>query len=87
MVWYEIVGWLVFFAALIIGIVLFSTYKKFYHIMFLISISLYVFALTYSIEIFKLSNNIIMFLLIFSALLMIGMGYYLSKNKYSSEDE
>lgn len=77
--WYPFLGYSVFWLALITAIVLYVAKRKWYPLLYLISVSLYVFTVGFVIDVFDLSKNGILFLLALSAALMIGAGMYLSK--------
>ncbi len=79
MAWYPFVGYGVFWIGLIVSIILYAMKRKWYPIMYLISVSLYIFTAGFIIDVFNLSKNLILLTLAFSALVMIGLGMYLSK--------
>ena len=82
--WYPIFGYGIFWIALIIAIILYAVKKKWHPIMYLISVALYLFTVAFVIDVFDLSRNGILGVLAFSAMLMIGLGLYISK-KFRSE--
>lgn len=77
--WYSFLGYGVFWIALVVSIILYAMKRKWYPIMYLISISLYIFTVGFVIDVFDLSKNWILLILGFSSILMIGLGLYLSK--------
>lgn len=79
MTWSITLGWFFFWIGLITSIILYATKKKFYPIMYLVSLSLYFFTLFYVMDVFDLSKNWIILLLGISAVVMISIGFYLSK--------
>lgn len=79
MTWYQIFGFLIFWVALVSSIILYILKRKWYPIMYLISVSLYVFTIGFVIDVFNFSVNLILFVLAFSAVVMIASGIYLSK--------
>ena len=79
MTWSTILGWFIFWIGLISAIILYATKRKFYPILYLISISLYFFTLFYIMDVYDLSKNWIILMLAISAVVMIGIGFYLSK--------
>ena len=79
MVFYEIIGWLVFWISLILAIVFFVKYKRLYPVFYLISIALYIFSAGYLIDVFSIGQFGILFILVVSAILFMVLGYYLSK--------
>ena len=79
MVWYPLIGWGVFWLGLIIAIILYAMKRKWYPIMYLISVCVYVFTVSFVIDAYDLSKNGILGALAFSAAIMISLGFYLSK--------
>jgi hypothetical protein len=79
MVWYSVFGGFIFWVSLILAIILFATYRKFHLVMYMVSISLYVFTMGYLIGVFNLHKFGILLVLSFSAVLFMILGYYLSK--------
>ena len=77
--WYPFLGYGVFWIALVTSIILYAIKRKWYPIMYLISISLYIFTVGFVIDVFDLTKNWILLILAFSAFLMISIGTYLSK--------
>ena len=78
MAWYPFLGYGVFWIALIVAIILFAMKRKWHPLMYLISVSLYIFTIGFVIDVFSLSKNWVLLLLALSAIVMIAMGYYLS---------
>ncbi|MBI2574506.1 hypothetical protein HYV82_01330 [Candidatus Woesearchaeota archaeon] len=79
MVLFQIVGFLVFWVALIAAIILYANFRKFSHIMYVISVSIYVFTVSYVVDVFSVGKNGIIMLLAFSSILMLGLGFYLKR--------
>ncbi len=79
MVLFQVVGFLVFWVALIAAIILYANFRKFSYIMYVISVSIYVFTVAYAIDVFSIGKNGIILLLGFSSLLMLGLGFYLKR--------
>lgn len=77
--WYPILGWGVFWVALIVGIILLVKFKKFHPVIYLISISLYVFTMGFMIDVFVFGRLGIMLTLIISAIIFMGLGFYFSR--------
>jgi UDP-N-acetylmuramyl pentapeptide phosphotransferase/UDP-N-acetylglucosamine-1-phosphate transferase len=77
--WLGPFGWGIFFIAFIVAIILFAVKRKFYPIMYLISIATYIFTLGFVIDAFDLSKNFILLLLALSAILFILAGVYFAK--------
>lgn len=79
MVWYIALGWGVFWISFLVAIILFASYKKLYPVLYMVSISLYIFSAGFLIDAFKLPKIGILITLIFSACLFMLIGYYFSK--------
>lgn len=79
MVWYPILGWGTFWISFLVAIILFASYKKLYPVMYMVSISLYIFSTGFFIDVFELPKIGILMTLIFSACLFMVLGYYFSK--------
>jgi len=69
----------IFWIGLVVAIILYAMKRKWHPIMYLISVSLYIFTVGFVIDVFDLSKNGILLSLAFSAVVMIGVGFYLSK--------
>lgn len=79
MVFYPIIGYGVFWIGLIASIVLYIKKKKFYPIIYLISIALYIFTVGFVIDVFDFSRNLILITLAVSAAAFMFLGVYFSK--------
>lgn len=79
MVFYEVIGWGVFWISLILAIILFAKYKKLSYVFYLVSVSLYIYTAGFMIDVFNFQRFGILTTLVVSALVFIGLGYYLSK--------
>ena len=79
-------GWGIFFAGLMAAIILFAIKRKFYPVMYLVSIALYIFTIGFIIDIFDLSKNGVLLLLAFSALVFILLGFYFSHKSKNRKD-
>lgn len=77
--WYPFLGYGVFWLGLIVSIALYAIKRKWYPIMYIIAISLYIFTVGFVIDVFDLSKNWVLLILAFSSILMILLGTYLSK--------
>ena len=77
--WYPYLGYGVFWIALIVSIILYAIKRKFYPIMMLISISLYIFTVGFVIDVQDIGKNGILLILAFSSFIMLGLGWYWSK--------
>lgn len=81
--WYPFLGWGVFWISFILGIILFSVYKKIYPVFYMISVALYIFTAGFMVDVFDFGKLGILTTLVFSALVFMVLGYYLSKIIYS----
>ncbi|MBS3127554.1 hypothetical protein J4410_00220 [Candidatus Woesearchaeota archaeon] len=81
MVWYPVLGVSIFWLGLVAAIILYAVMRKWYPMMYLISICLYIFTVGYVIDVFDLTKNFILLILAFSAAMMIFVGWYLSRGK------
>lgn len=79
MAWYPFLGYGTFWIGLVVAIILYAMKRKWHPIMYLVSVCLYIFTVGFVIDVFDLSKNWILLILAFSALIMIGLGFYLSK--------
>ena len=77
--WYPFLGWGVFWIGMILAIVLFAIYKKLYPVLYLVSISLYIFTIGFMIDVFHFEKFAVLASLVVSALVFMGLGYYLSQ--------
>ena len=81
--WSIAVGVLVFIIAIILATIYYFKYKKLFLIVFITSISTYVFAVFYTWDVFELNKNWVLAVLIVSTMLMIFIGNYMSKFELS----
>ena len=79
MVFYPALGFGIFWIGLIAAVVLYAVKRKWYPLMYLISVSLYIFTVGFVIDVFDVSKNVILLILAGSTVVMIGLGFYLSK--------
>lgn len=77
--WSIAVGILIFIIAICFAIYFYLKYNKVYQIVFIASISTYIFAVFYAMDVFELSKNWVLSLLVFSTILMMLVGKYFSK--------
>lgn len=72
-------GWGIFFVSFVVAIILFSRYKRIYPVFYLISVALYIFTAGFIIDVYKFQEFGILATLVFSAIVFMILGYYLSK--------
>lgn len=77
--WYPALGWTIFWIVLILAIIMFATYKKFYPVMYLVSVALYIFTVGFTIDVFEIGKGGILMTLILSAIIFIVLGVYFSR--------
>jgi phosphate starvation-inducible membrane PsiE len=85
MAWYPFLGYSIFWLGLIAAIIIYAIKRKWYPVIYFISICLYAFTVGYVIDVFDVSKNGVLLILAFSAAVMIGLGFYLSKKKNPKE--
>jgi hypothetical protein len=76
---YPILGWGVFWIGFIVSIILFAKYKKLYPVLYLMAVALYIFTAGFAIDVFEFGKFGILITLVFSAVLSMMLGYYLSQ--------
>jgi uncharacterized membrane protein YvlD (DUF360 family) len=81
MAWYPAFGYSIFWLGLVVSIILYAIKRKWYPIIYLVSVSLYIFTVGFAIDVFSISKNGILLLLAVSAGLMIFLGHYLSRKQ------
>ncbi|RMD67197.1 hypothetical protein D6817_02200 [Candidatus Pacearchaeota archaeon] len=79
MVFYQALGVGVFFIGAVVAIVLFSIYKKIYPVFYVLSVALYIFTAGFVIDVYHFGRFGILLTLIFSAIIFMFLGYYLSR--------
>jgi hypothetical protein len=84
MAWYPFLGYSVFWIGLIAAIIIYAVKRKWHPVLYLVSICIYTFTVGYVIDVFHVSKDGILLILALSALVMIGVGFYMSK-KINSE--
>ncbi len=77
--WLAPFGWGIFSVGVIVAIIFFAVRRKFYPVMYIVSISTYIFTIGFVINRFDLSKNSILLLLAFSSLVFILLGVYFAK--------
>ena len=88
--WLGAFGWTIFFVGLITAIILFSIKRKFYPVMYLVSVATYIFTTGFIIEAFDFNKNLILVTLAMSSILFILAGVYMAtkferhKEKFAS---
>ncbi|MEK6800308.1 MAG: hypothetical protein AABY10_01820 [Nanoarchaeota archaeon] len=81
-----IFGWGIFFIGVVVAIVLFAIKKKFYPVMYLVSIALYIFTVGFVMDIFDMGKNGVLLMLALSACFFILAGMYFS-HKFKNRKE
>jgi len=81
MTWSSAIGILILLAGIITSITLYAIKKKWYPVMFIISVGLLVFTSIFIIDVFDLSKNGILIVLASTTVVMLAIGYYSSKTK------
>lgn len=77
--WSILVGTLVFIVAIIFAAYYYIKYRKVFLILFIASISTYIFAVFYTWDVFNLNKNMVLLMLAFSTIIMLFLGKYFSK--------
>lgn len=77
--WYPALGFFLVFVGIIISIILFFTKKKWYPVLYTISILIYIFTVGFVIDVFDFTKNGILLILAVSAALMILVGSYIGR--------
>ena len=76
--WSIALGFAVLILAVIFSIIYYLRYKKIYLITLISSISVYIFAVFYTWDVFELNKNMVLLLLLISTIIMIFLGKYTS---------
>lgn len=84
--WLAPFGWGIFFIGLIVAIVLYAIKRKFYPVMYLVSIATYIFTIGFVIDAFDLNKNWVLLLLALSAIIFMVLGWYFGK-KFSKKTQ
>ena len=84
--WLAPFGWGIFFIGLVVAVIIFATKKKFYPVMYLVSVATYIFTIGFIIDAFDIGKNGVLMLLAISAVVFIALGYYFS-TKINKEKE
>lgn len=79
--WSIIIGVLVFIIAIIFAIISYVKHKKIYQILYILSVSTYIFAIFYTWDIFELTKNLVLIMLLISTILMLSVAKYFSYTK------
>jgi hypothetical protein len=74
-----VLGWGIFWISLIVAVILFSISKRLYNVFYLVSVSLYVFTAGFIIDIYEFGELGVLVVLVISALVFMGLGFYLSQ--------
>ncbi len=81
MAWYPFLGYGVFWIGLIVAIIIYIKKRKFYPLMYLISVALYIFTVGFVMDVFNFSRNQISLTLAFSAVLFIFLGRLITQSQ------
>lgn len=76
--WSIALGILIFIIAIVAAIIFYVTYRKVSLVFFVAAIATYIFSVFYTWDVYALSKNLVLALLVISTLLMIGLGKYFS---------
>jgi membrane protein implicated in regulation of membrane protease activity len=74
--WLGPFGWGIFFIGLVAAIILFAIKRKFFPVMYLVSVATYIFTVGFVIDAFNFNKNMILLTLALSAVIFIGLGVY-----------
>lgn len=77
--WWQAVFWILLIPLIIVEVIIFLRSRKFYWLIYALSIFTYIIAVSYTIDVFALGRNTIIILLLASALLMFAIGRQLGK--------
>jgi hypothetical protein len=78
-VWWQIIFWALLVPCLIVLGIVYGTSKKLYKLFYILATFTYVITIAYVIDVYELDRNWILGLLTFSAVLMILLGYRLTR--------
>lgn len=85
--WLAPFGWGIFSIGLITAIILYAINRKFYPVMYLVSIATHIFTIGFVIDAFKLSKDLVLIILGVSSLIFIVEGFYFSKKLSKNKEE
>ena len=77
--WLAPFGWGIFFIGLVIAIILFAVRRRFYPVMYLVSIATYIFTVGFAINAFDFGRDLILLTLAVTSIVFIFLGVYISK--------
>lgn len=77
--WWQVLFWALLVPVLIVLGIIYGTNKKLYKLFQVLATFTYVITVAYVIDVFSLGRNWVLGLLVFSAILMIAMGYSLTR--------
>jgi hypothetical protein len=84
--WLAPFGWTIFTLSFLVAIIMFAVKRKFYPVMYMLSIAIYIFTTGFAIDALDLQKNGVMIILTLSAIIFIALGVYFSyKFKRSKE--
>ncbi len=84
--WLVPFGWGIFSVGLIAAIIFFAVKRRFYPVMYTVSITTYIFTIGFLINKFDLGKNIILLILAFSSIIFILCGLYFA-HKFAGRKE
>lgn len=84
--WSIAIGVILIVIGLVASIIIFSLNRKYYPVLFLIGLEIYVFSVFYAWDLYELQKNQIMLLLVLSTLLLGFLGYNLSKRSKNKDN-
>jgi len=79
--WSVGVGILIFIVSIFIAVYYYMKYKKAFLVVFITSIATYVFSVFYAWDVYDPNKNWVMFMLLVSTILMVGIGKYFGNMK------
>lgn len=80
-------GWGIFFIGLVVAIILFAIKRKFYPVMYLVSVATYIFTIGFAIDAYDIGKNGKLLLLALSAVIFILLGLYFSRKFSKTKKE
>lgn len=84
--WSIAVGFLVYFIALIVAIIYYVSFRKFSLVLYVASISTFIFSIFYAMDVFEFNRHMILLTLVISTVVFYGLGKYFKNVTYSREE-